>query len=41
MAYNLTIKDDSRTLSDEEVMEVFNNIISKVTESLNAELRSN
>ena len=41
MAYNLTFKDDSRTLSDEEVMEVFNNIINKVTESLNAELRSN
>ena len=41
MAYNLTFKDDSRTLSDEEVMEVFNNIINKVSESLNAELRSN
>ena len=41
MAYNLTFKDDTRTLSDEEVMEVFNNIISKVTNELNAELRSN
>ena len=41
MAYNLTFKDDTRTLSDEEVMEVFNNIISKVTSELNAELRSN
>ena len=41
MAYNLTFKDDTRTLSDEEVMEVFNNIIDKVTKELNAELRSN
>ena len=41
MAYNLTFKDDTRTLSDEEVMEVFNNIINKVSEQLNAELRSN
>jgi phenylalanyl-tRNA synthetase beta chain len=41
MAYNLTFKDDTRTLSDEEVMEVFNNIINKVCEGLNAELRSN
>lgn len=41
MAYNLTFKDDTRTLSDEEVMEVFNNIITKVTNELNAELRSN
>ena len=41
MAYNLTFKDDTRTLSDEEVMEVFNNIIDKVCENLNAELRSN
>lgn len=41
MAYNLTFKDDSRTLSDDEVMEVFNNIIEKVCKELNAELRSN
>ena len=41
MAYNLTFKDSSRTLSDEEVMEVFNNIILKVTNELKAELRSN
>lgn len=41
MAYNLTFKDDTRTLSDEEVMQTFNNIINKVCESLNAELRSN
>ncbi len=41
MAYNLTFKDDSRTLSDDEVMEVFNNIIENVCKELNAELRSN
>ena len=41
MAYNLTFKDDTRTLSDDEVMEVFNNIIDKVTKELDAELRSN
>lgn len=41
MAYNLTFKDDTRTLSDEEVMIVFNNIIDKVTTELNAELRNN
>ena len=41
MAYNLTFKDDTRTLSDDEVMGVFNNIINKVTTDLNAELRSN
>lgn len=40
MAYNLVFKDDSRTLSDEEVMEVFNNIITKVCENLNAEIRN-
>ncbi|MCR5788167.1 MAG: hypothetical protein K6G37_03695, partial [Bacilli bacterium] len=41
MAYNLTFKDETRTLSDEEVMEVFNNIIEKVSSNLNAEVRSN
>ncbi len=41
MAYNLTFKDDTRTLSYEEVMIVFNNIIDKVTTELNAELRNN
>ena len=41
MAYNLVFKDDTRTLSDDEVMEVFNNIINKVTTELDAELRNN
>ena len=41
MAYSLTFKDDTRTLSDEEVMQVFNNIIKEVTEKLNAKVRSN
>ena len=40
MAYNLTFKDDNRTLSDDEVMEVFNNIIDKVCGQLNAEVRN-
>mgnify|MGYP003410444920 FL=1 len=39
MAYNLTFMDATRTLTDEEVMEVFNNIISKVCSTHNAELR--
>ncbi len=39
LAYNLTFSDDSRTLTDEEVMSVFNNIISKVEDTHNAELR--
>ncbi len=41
MAYNLTFKDATRTLSDEEVMQVFNNIIKEVEEKLNAKLRNN
>ena len=40
MAYNLTFKDATRTLSDEEVMEVFNNIIKEVENKLNAKLRN-
>ena len=40
MAYSLTFKDETRTLSDEEVMEVFNKIISEVETKLNAKLRS-
>ena len=40
MAYSLTFKDDTRTLSDDEVMEVFNNIIKEVEEKLNAKLRN-
>ena len=41
MAYNMTFKDPTRTLSDEEVMAVFNNIIKEVEEKLDAKLRSN
>lgn len=41
MAYSLTFKDETRTLSDEEVMQVFNNVIKEVTEKLNAKVRDN
>ena len=40
IAYKLTFKDASKTLSDEEVMEVFNKIIKEVEEKTNAKLRS-
>ena len=39
MAYKLTFKDETRTLSDTEVMEVFNRIISEVEAKLNAKVR--
>ena len=39
--YKLIFKDDSRTLSDEEVMKVFDNIIDKVKTDLKASLRDN
>jgi len=39
MAYKLTFKDETRTLSDEEVMQVFNKIISDVETKLNAKVR--
>ena len=39
IAFSLTFNAIDRTLSDEEVMEVFNKIISEVTSKLNAELR--
>ena len=39
IAYNLTFMDSNRTLTDEEVMSVFDNIIKKVTTSLDVELR--
>ena len=35
-----TFKDSSKTLSDDEVMEVFNKIIKEVEEKTNAKLRS-
>ena len=39
IAYNLTFMDSNRTLTDDEVMNVFDNIINKVTTSLDVELR--
>ncbi len=39
LAYKLTFSDSSRTLSDDEVMSVFNKIIDEVTSKLNAKLR--
>ena len=40
IAYTLTFSDDNKTLTDEEVMEVFNNIISNVESKLGVKLRS-
>ena len=40
IAYSLTFEDLNRTLTDEEVMSVFNNIISEVENKLNIKLRS-
>ena len=40
IAYKLTFKDSTRTLSDEEVMEVFNKIIKEVEAKTPAKLRS-
>lgn len=40
IAYKLVFKDSSRTLSDEEVMEIFNKIISEVESKIGAKLRS-
>lgn len=39
LAYSLTFSSNDRTLSEEEVMEVFNNIIKKCEKELGAELR--
>ena len=41
IAYTLTFTDPSKTLSEEEVMEIFNNIIKKVEETTKARLRDN
>lgn len=41
IAYSLTFSDESRTLTEEEVMNKFNEIIKKVTESIPATLRDN
>ena len=40
VAYTLKFEDSSRTLTDEEVMNVFNNIIKDVEEKLNAKVRN-
>lgn len=40
IAYKLVFKDPSRTLSDEEVMEIFNKIIREVESKTGAKLRS-
>ena len=39
IAYNLTFRDNNKTLTDEEVMEVFNNIIKTVETKIDAVLR--
>ena len=39
LAYSLTFEDPTKTLNDEEVMEVFNNIITNVENKLNAKVR--
>ena len=40
IAYNLTFQSSERTLTDEEVMNAFNNIIDKVCTKLNLEIRN-
>lgn len=40
VAYNLKFEDSTRTLTDEEVMNVFNNIIHDVESKLNAKIRN-
>ena len=40
IAYNLTFSSNEKTLTDEEVMQVFNNIINKVETKQNAKLRN-
>ena len=39
VAFNLVFMDPNRTLTDEEVMEVFNHIIEKVLNTFQAKLR--
>lgn len=41
LAYSLSFRSDNSTLTEEEVMEIFNNIIKKVTETVPATLRDN
>ena len=40
IAYSLTFSDSNKTLTDEEVMEVFNKIITEVEKTFNAKLRN-
>ena len=40
VAYSLKFEDSTRTLTDEEVMNVFNNIIKDVEEKLKAKVRN-
>ena len=40
LAYSLTFSSNDRTLSEDEVMKVFENIIAKVEEKLGAKLRN-
>ena len=41
IAYKLTFLDPSKTLTDDEVMELFNKIIKEVESKCNAKLRDN
>ena len=41
IAYNLKFEDSSKTLTEEEVMTVFNKIITDVESKLNAKVRNN
>ena len=41
LAFSLTFNDPKRTLTDEEVMVIFNKIIEDVTTKCNAKLKSN
>ena len=41
IAYKLTFQDPNKTLTDEEVMELFNKIIKDVESKCNAKLRNN
>ena len=40
MAYKLVFKDETRTLSDEEVMVVFNKVIKDIETKFDAKLRN-
>ena len=39
IAYSLTFSDNSKTLTDDEVLGIFNKIISDIEKSLGAEIR--